>query len=602
MQEKYIKKIKLIITLLIFAGLVWLLIVSPMLKFHENEKTLEKAARRYYELNNDKLPTGERVKTLSLNALYKESYLKNDLYAPYSGKVCSLDNSWVKVKRVNGEYNYYTYLDCGLLKSSIDHKGPTIKLNGDTEMVLDVGDKYNEQGVKSVVDNTDGKMKIDDVLIRGSVDISKVGKYEIDYIAYDSLNNKGIATRTVNVVKSIKGIVKKDLKKKKNYTGSVENNYILFSNMYFRIFGLDNDGNAILVSDGDVANVNYTKIEDWLDNYYYDHITDEAKKMIVKSKYCNMKVDENNLGTTKCNSYTNKRYVYIPSVVEVNLANSNGSNFMKPLTMSWVANNMNNKKAYVTRNVFYGEEFGKNYLSYDNTFNYGVRPMLKIKGSELIYDGDGTFDNPYILKDTKRAKGGDLLNTRNTGEYITIDGVLWRIIDVMNDGTTKVIMNFSLNGEDDDSNVTNSPESSVALYNPKDKENYGYAYNNNTSKYIDTSFFVKHTVEAPVYKNKFVYGEEKKVNKYDIKFSPPNMYEMFSAQSTSYDEPSRSYWLINSSDSKKRYAGAITDIGVPLNEPVSNYAAYGIRSVGFVKKDTSIGSGKGTYNSPYTVR
>ena len=146
MQEKYIKKIKLIITLLIFAGLVWLLIVSPMLKFHENEKTLEKAARRYYELNNDKLPTGERVKTLSLNALYKESYLKNDLYAPYSGKVCSLDNSWVKVKRVNGEYNYYTYLDCGLLKSSIDHKGPTIKLNGDTEMVLDVGDKYNEQG------------------------------------------------------------------------------------------------------------------------------------------------------------------------------------------------------------------------------------------------------------------------------------------------------------------------------------------------------------------------------------------------------------------------------------------------------------------------
>lgn len=602
MQGKYIKKIKLIITLIILCGLVWFLIISPMIKFHENEKTLEEAARRYFELNNDKLPTGERVKTLSLNALYKESYLENDFYAPYSGKVCSLEDSWVKVKRVNGEYTYYTYLDCGLLKSSIDHKGPTIKLNGDAEITLDVGDEYNEQGVKSVIDNTDGKLKTDDVLIRGSVDISKVGKYEIDYIAYDSLSNKGITTRTVNVVKTIKGLMKKDLKKKKNYTGIPENNYVIFSSMYFRIFGFDNDGNVILVSDEDIANVNYTKINEWLDNYYYDHITDDAKKMIVKSKYCNMKIEDNDTNSKKCKSYTDKRYVYIPSNVEVNLANDNGANFMRPSTISWIANNKNNKEAYVTRNGFFGEEFDKTYISYNNTFNFGVRPMLKIKSSELVYGGDGSKEHPYIFKDTKYAKGGDTVNTRNSGEYLIIDGILWRIIDTMNDGTTKVIMNYSLHTEDYNSTIYSDPENPIILYNPKNKDNYGYAYNNKSSKYFDTSLFVKHTVEAPVYKKNIIYGEEKKVNKYNVKFSPPNMYEMFSAQSYSDELLSKSYWLINSSDSKNRIAGAITDIGVPVNESISKYAQYGIRCVGFIRKDAAVGSGKGTYNSPYTLR
>ena len=192
MQKKYMKIIRLIIVLAIVGAFVWFLVVSPMMTFKNNEKTLEDAARRYYELNQDQLPTGERVKTLSLNTLYKKSYLKEDFKAPYSNSLCSLEKSWVKVRRENGEYRYYIYLDCGFMKSSVDHNGPTIKLNGKSEMTLNLGDEFKDPGVSSVVDDTDGKLDVEQVTISGEVDTNKTGTYEISYTALDNLNNKKI--------------------------------------------------------------------------------------------------------------------------------------------------------------------------------------------------------------------------------------------------------------------------------------------------------------------------------------------------------------------------------------------------------------------------
>ena len=159
MKKNNFRKIKIFIILIIFCLLIWFLVISPFIKFRDNENKLLNAAKRYFEINNDKLPVGERVKTLSLNTLYKEAYLEDDFKIPYTGKVCSLEKSWVKVTRVNGEYKYYVYLDCGILKSNIDHEGPNIKLKGSSEMTINVGDKYVDPGVESINDSNDGNIK-----------------------------------------------------------------------------------------------------------------------------------------------------------------------------------------------------------------------------------------------------------------------------------------------------------------------------------------------------------------------------------------------------------------------------------------------------------
>ena len=578
---------------------VWFIVVSPMITFHKNEESLENAAKRYFEINKEQLPTGERVKTITLKELYNDSYLKEDFYSPYSKKSCSITNSWVKVRRENNEFKYYVYLDCGILNSKIDHDGPDIKLNGDSKITLGVDEVYKELGVKSVVDNNDGKLDVKDVTIKGKVDTSKIGTYEIEYIAFDKLSNKTVVTREVSVVKKIKNVVKKDLGNVTNYSGNPTNNYIMLSNMIFRIFGLDDNDNVIIVADQDIANVNHSKLDKWL-NYYYKHLNSDAKKMLVKSKFCNMDITDNTLDTLQCNSYTKEKNVYIPSIVEVNKAQAGDTNFMKTFTMSWVSNKKSDKEAYVTRKYFVGDAAGKSFLSYNIDDNYGVRPMMIMNGNTNILGGDGSFLNPYYFEDINIGATSSLVNERKTGEYIEDHGTLWRIIDTMDDGTTKVITVDTLGYGMDSPKIYTEAE--IIKYNPNNKNNIAYYINNNLNDYVDTSNFVNHEIEVPIYKDKIIYGKEIETKKYKVKLSAPNMYEMFSAQSaTEKFANSRSYWLLNTSNTKRK-TGAITDIGVPVNEEMQLYDTYGFRLVAYLKKDKVIVSGEGTYYYPYIIK
>lgn len=600
MEKKIIRNIKILIVVALIAAFVWFLVVSPMITFHKNEESLENAAKRYFEINKEQLPTGERVKTITLKELYNDSYLKEDFYSPYSKKSCSITNSWVKVRRENNEFKYYVYLDCGILNSKIDHDGPDIKLNGDSKITLGVDEVYKELGVKSVVDNNDGKLDVKDVTIKGKVDTSKIGTYEIEYIAFDKLSNKTVVTREVSVVKKIKNVVKKDLGNVTNYSGNPTNNYIMLSNMIFRIFGLDDNDNVIIVADQDIANVNHSKLDKWLD-YYYKHLNSDAKKMLVKSKFCNMDITDNTLDTLQCNSYTKEKNVYIPSIVEVNKAQAGDANFMKPSTVSWIANKKSSKEAYITRSYFFGEDFGKIYIAFDRDFNFGVRPMMVMKGDTNIIGGDGTSLNPYYFNDVDIGITGSLLNERHTGEYIEDHGTLWRIIDVMDDGTTKVISEHTIGNNSEGPTTYPTPDDKI-VYNPKDKGSVAYFINNNVNEYVDTSNFVNHEIEVPIYKDKIIYGKEIEIKKYQAKLSAPNMYEMFSAQTKlDFNGKSYSYWLLNTSKAN-RIAGAITDIGVPVNEVIPPYLSYGIRFVAYLKKDKVISSGEGTSYFPYIIK
>lgn len=600
-KKKIAFNIKFIISLIIVGLFVWYLVISPMMKFHDNEKQMINAAKRYFEINSNELPTGKRIKTLSLSTLYSKSYLENDFYVPYTSNVCDQTDSWIKVRKNNSEeYEYLVYLDCGVLQSSIDHTGPEIKLNGSEEVTIGLGSKYKEEGVKSVVDNTDGKLDVKDVVIKGNVDTSKVGTYEVEYIAFDSLKNRTSVTRKVNVINNLNSVVKKALNGAKNFTGNPTNNYVRLSNMLYRVYGLDSNNNIILVAAEDVSNVNYTKLNEWLNKYYYNHLNDFTKKLIVKSKYCNMKITDTTTDTTECSGYTDKVNIFVPSVVDVNKAAAGSENFMKTYTMSWVGNSGDDGKAYVTREIFFGEDFGKSFLSYENDLNFGVRPMFTIKGNISVVSGDGTITNPYSFGDSTPISGGEELNKASTGEYVEISGDLYRVIDVEN-GYTKVIAEESIVNSND-TKIVISPGIPVYefTYDTKKKGSIGYKINNESSQYIDTSYFTNHDVSVPIYKKDIIYGSEVKTEKYKAKVFAPNMYEMFSAQVNLFGHNSHSYWYLNTSKTTL-YLSGITDIGVPLNK-VSSNVFYGIRPCAYIKKSTIITSGKGTRKEPYIIK
>lgn len=597
-DKNFIKYLKIAVVVIVIALFLWFLVIHPLITFRGYEKDIEAAAKRYYEINAGELPTGTRVKTLSIQKLFDQSYLKEDFYVPFSKKPCSITDSWVKVRQEDGEYRYYTYLKCGIISSNVDHKGPEITLNGDDEVTINLGSKYDEEGVKSVVDNTDGKMDVEDVEIDSSdVNTNRAGTYKVTYSATDSLNNTNEVVRTVKVVERLKNTVNKATNKAGVYTGSNPNNYIYFSGMLFRIVDIDGD-NVRIVAEQDVSNVNYTAIDEWLE-YYYDHIADESKKIVVKNKYCDMKTNDNNISSIdKCDSYTKEKEVSILSAADINQATVEGqSNWLRPSTISWIRNEKDNKNAYTVRNVFYNTD--ARYMSFDQNYNFGVRPVLTIKGSTLIEDGDGTKDNPYSIGDMESAKAGDKLNTRHSGEFVSYSGMLWRIIDIDSDNTTKVIANTTIYNDGVRVLTSYDTDSKTKIYNPKERGNVGYFISNQAVQYFDTDYFVSKEVEVPIYKNMIRYGKESTTKKYKVKISAPNMYEMFSA----FDYNSvtmKSYWLINSS--KAKYTKAlISDIGVVMYGPIYDNVEYGVRPVGYLNKDCSIVSGTGTYEDPYII-
>lgn len=598
MDKKKMKKyLKLAIVIVVVVLFLWFLILNPLLTFKGYEKQVEDAAKRYFEINSSQLPTGTRVRTLSVQDLFDQSYLKEDFYVPFSKKPCSITESWVKVRQEDGEYKYYTYLKCGVISSIVDHKGPEITLNGDDSITIDQGSKYEELGVKSVVDNSDGKMNVDDVTIDSSdVNTDVTGSYEVVYTIQDSLNNETRKIRTVNVVSRLESLVKKATNDSGVYTGINPNNYMYFSGMLFRILGVDGD-NVRIVAEQDVSNVNYSAIDEWLD-YYYDHINKKSKKYVVKNKYCNMNADDGSISSlTNCSSYTDEQEVSILSASDINQAGPVADNYLYPNSISWVRNSKNDDEAYAVRNVFYNSD--SQYMSFDKDYNFGVRPVITIQGDALVIDGDGTQANPYSIGDFESASTNDLVNTRSTGEYISYSGILWRIIDVDNDGTTKVIANTTLynNGERVltyyDTNATSK------IYNPTQRGNVGYFINNQASQFVDTEYFANKVVEVPIYKNDIKYGNESTTKKYKVKLSAPDMYEMFSAFNYN-DKAMKSYWLINSS--RKQYTKAvISDIGVVMYGNIYDYDEYGVRPVGYLDKDCVIVRGRGTVDNPYII-
>lgn len=78
-----------------------------------------------------------------------------------------------------------------------DCNGPRLTINGAENMTVSVGDKYVEKGCKAI-DDGDGDIS-DKIIITGTVDTSKAGKYTVNYSCTDSAGNTSNVTREVTV-------------------------------------------------------------------------------------------------------------------------------------------------------------------------------------------------------------------------------------------------------------------------------------------------------------------------------------------------------------------------------------------------------------------
>lgn len=594
-NEKNKNIINIMITIIIVAIIVWFLVLNPLVKFKKMEHELLDSAKRYFEVNQSQLPTGSRIRKISLQTLYDKDYIKSDLRSPYNNSLCNTDNSWVKVVKDKDEYKYSTYLECGIFKSKIDHKGPTIKLKGKDEITVYNGDKYNELGVESVYDDTDGKIQVSKVKIDSSaVNTNKNGKYEVTYEITDSLDNKTIKKRIVTVTQTLNNIVNKNTDKTKRYKGIVDSNYIKLDGILFRIVGINEEETVKIVSDDVLAAVDYNSVDAWLNNYFYEKLSDNAKKYIIKSKWCNETVKDIK-NYTKCNSYTEKQNVGLLSVLDYN--NSKDINDIYNLndsTKVWTYNKANNKNSWISS--YYDQDSDTKsdiYRELNRKTVIGIKPALNIKKDAIIIRGTGTSTNPYILKgNNNKLKAGSKISNVVTGSYIKYSGYNFRVISKDEDESVKVIMDDSLKTIDED--FYSNFDTELNLYNPNRKTNIGYVISNKISQYIKTDYFDTKKIEVKKYGKDVLYGKGKTVNEYKVKLSLASMFDLYSANRVD----GVSTWYIETSDTSNYVNSATFGLASIKFDATEE---KGIKLTAYINKNIVIKAGDGSKVNPYTL-
>ena len=595
MVKKYdniVTKITYIAAALVIVLIVFFLFVKPYFTFKSYESKMEKAADRYFDVNQDKLPTGNRTATVTLKQLQNQKYIDEDFYVPLSKKVCDLEDSWVKLKTDGSDYKKYVYLSCGYMESKIDHEGPEINLKGEKEMTVTRYTDFADPGINSVIDKTDGKMSIDKVKVDNTVNTQKTGKYKVVYTVYDSLQNKTTIERKVTVIDTITSITKRETKIG-YYTSNITNNYIYFNNSLFRIIGIDGE-NVRIVSDNPVGYINYAGLDKYIEKYY-NSLSNKSKKLLVDNKYCSDTLSNKNIDTTECSTYTKPRKVFIPSVADINKTRSRESSYISNNTPIWLANKLNNDYAYINKISFLNSNNGIKSISVNN--NMGFEPVVTIKGNSLISEGNGTEGNPYRLDDDLRpAKSGTNVNKRYGGEYITIDDNLWRIVEQQEDGTTKVILETILSSDSSTAYFNNVGSMEKYVYNPKKINTYAYFINNKATEYISMKNFVSNKVEVPIYKKDILYGKEVSTKEIKVKLTAPNIYDLYSVSNSD----AREYLFAN--EIQDGEIAVLLEDGT-IGDMRYNYLdKYYVRPVAFLKEGIKIVNGKGTDDDPYIIK
>lgn len=607
--DKYFNKnknIKVVAILLGIAGLIfiitfilWELLFSKYYLFRQEENIFLDAVKEYYQYRPELLPDKGEIREITLEKMFLENRIES-LYIPNTKDICDT-NSWVRVyHNENGEYEYYVYLKCGKYESNIDHEGPTIELNGDEEIVINYGEAYNELGVKSVVDNEDGKIDISKVEIdSSSVNTNEVGKYKVTYKVRDHINNQTKVTRTVIVAKNLSQTVIEQTDDTNYYKGSVNNNYLLFSGMLFRIVNVNSDGTVKLISEDLVSNLRYTEdtykdsnIDKWLNNVFLESIS--SKDYLVETEYCVGKINSLTDTTGAC-SETITSKVGLLSIDEYNKSFVGTSSYI-----------IDNQPYYLLENKLgtspvVSWDSGVRINSTNSDYLLAIRPVITIKSNLYLKAGDGTESDPYKLYDYAYGKEHEKISSRLIGEYINYSGYSLRIIGKTED-SVKVIMTEPLK---------NSVKNEVLTFVPAKIQNYkfdtttedsiGYLLNNDYIDFLNDKAIQTTTYNIPINIGGVSY-DSFETTAIKTKLVLPTSYDLFSAVNSNSAMIGTRYLLLDVSVANNTIFMINGGNGIGYEIASDAFYSYALKLVMQLNGDLKISSGKGTENSPYIVK
>ena len=213
------------------------------------------------------------------------------------------------------------------------------------------------------------------------------------------------------------------------YIGKVEDNYLEYSGILFRIVGIDKDNNIKAISDSNLT-LMYSGLEKGFDKSY-------VYKWLNKSDEKYSGIFENNMDST--DKYLTNTYLCDDVVSDLKNINCEKNNNALKITLLSLydyasaggkESYLNNGESYYLstiddkNNNYFINTTGDVGLNKISSKIYGVRPVITIKNDVALMHGDGSKTSPYAVIEKSISKLSDVYISK----YINYSGNTYRVI------------------------------------------------------------------------------------------------------------------------------------------------------------------------------
>ena len=348
------------------------------------------------------------------------------------------------------------------------------------------------------------------------------------------------------------------------YKGSNVNNYLVFSNLTWRIIKTNSDGTIDLILDDYINTLPWANrpkayiesdIHKYLNNYFVEYLN---KSYLATTTIC--KDEVNDLKQFSCNNKNEDSYVRLPSVSDFLNSKTDSTYMASDKDTLWL-NTISSDKTWQIN--------GNNLSLAEPTRALGVKPVIRLKSGVALISGDGSENNPYrVENEDDNIKVGDYV-TLGTDKYIIYD-IDDDALSLVLDGKLKKTYHYDLN-----SNV----------FNPQVNTSLAYYLNNtflNSLSYKD--LIIDSEWNIGTYVNTY---EDVASNKVSAKIG---LYDIMNLK---FDNDVQDYFLLT---------GISNGVCLYSNETIMTKPAIyqGIRPAFRIKKTSAV-SGSGTKDNPFIL-
>lgn len=210
------------------------------------------------------------------------------------------------------------------------------------------------------------------------------------------------------------------------FKGEIENNYIFYSNMLWRIVKINADNSVEIVLDEPINNLMWNQtVTEYTSSDVHKYLNDVFlktlnKDLLVQSVICTDLVTDINKIT--CNSTNKDSFVKLLSVTDYLNTKVKKTFVNTTLDSLWLSDRSKTKVWYAS---------GANISSYSPEESYLIKPVVTLKMQTTVVSGKGTKDEPYTIEKDKQEL--------NPGSYVTLADDTYIVYETGKD-TVKMVL------------------------------------------------------------------------------------------------------------------------------------------------------------------